>query len=101
MNESNLIDQIYSTAADPGRWPEVLVRLPDHLDAQRAMLVYCAPSGKGRTLQVLARLPGTELRSLDESRRAAQPGLRRGRRSCAGPAHSPAFSIILTASRAR
>jgi DNA-binding CsgD family transcriptional regulator/PAS domain-containing protein len=56
MNESKLIDRIYGTVADPARWPDVLVSVSDHVDAMGGMLLYCAPPGKGRTLQVLGRL---------------------------------------------
>src|SRR5882672_1506413 len=56
MNETELIDRIYRTVGDPGGWPDVLVSVADHLDATGGMLVYCAPPGKGRTLQVLGRL---------------------------------------------
>src|SRR5882762_9395699 len=56
MNENELIDRIYRTVADPDGWPDVLVSVADHLDATGGMLVYCAPPGKGRTLQVLGRL---------------------------------------------
>jgi DNA-binding CsgD family transcriptional regulator/PAS domain-containing protein len=56
MNENELIDRIYRTVGDPGAWSDVLVGIADHLDATGGMLVYCAPLGKGRTLQVLGRL---------------------------------------------
>jgi DNA-binding CsgD family transcriptional regulator len=56
MIESDLINEIYGTIADPQRWSQVLVHLSDHLDAAGGMLAYCAPPGKGRTLQVLGRL---------------------------------------------
>jgi DNA-binding CsgD family transcriptional regulator len=54
MNESELIDQIYSTIADPGRWSEVIVRISDYLGAIGGLVTYIAPNG--RTLVVLGRI---------------------------------------------
>ncbi len=55
MNESELIDQIYSTVADPGRWPDVLVGAADYLQCTGGMLVYHARCG-GQSTAVLGRL---------------------------------------------
>jgi hypothetical protein len=46
MNESELIEQIYSTVADPSRWPEVIVRIADYLGAVGGMVAYIAPEGR-------------------------------------------------------
>jgi len=54
MKESELIDRIYGAVADPGRWPEVIVRISDHLGAVGGLLTYIAP--QGRSLAVYARL---------------------------------------------
>ncbi|MCA6124986.1 helix-turn-helix transcriptional regulator [Bradyrhizobium sp. WSM 1704] len=43
--------------ADPGRWPDVLVGVSDHLGAQGGMLIQCPPAASGRpATQTLARL---------------------------------------------
>src|SRR5215467_251795 len=54
MNESDLIDQIYSTIADPSRWSEVIVRISDYLGALGGMVSYIPPDG--RVLAVYGRL---------------------------------------------
>lgn len=55
MTRDALLDQIYGAVADPGRWPDLLVNLSDHIDGVGGMLIYNAPSG-GRNLIVLGRL---------------------------------------------
>ena len=54
MNESELIDQIYGTVADPSRWSSLIIRIADYLGAAGGLLSYTAPDG--RTLVVLGRL---------------------------------------------
>jgi DNA-binding CsgD family transcriptional regulator/PAS domain-containing protein len=54
MIESELIDQIYGTIVDPGRWSEVIVGISDHLGAVGGLLNYIGPDG--RTVVVLGRL---------------------------------------------
>lgn len=54
MTESQLIDQIYSTVADPGRWPDVIIRIADYLGAVGGLLNSIEPDG--RVLAVQARL---------------------------------------------
>jgi DNA-binding CsgD family transcriptional regulator/PAS domain-containing protein len=54
MIESDLIDQIYGTIADPGRWSEVIVRISDYLGAVGGLLNHIGPDG--RTFVVLGRL---------------------------------------------
>jgi hypothetical protein len=54
MNENELIDQIYSTVADPGRWSKVIVAIADYLGAIGGLLAYIRP--EGRSLFVLGRL---------------------------------------------
>src|SRR5689334_3939465 len=45
MNETDLIEQVYSTVADSGRWPEVIVRIADYLGAVGGMLLCMTPEG--------------------------------------------------------
>jgi DNA-binding CsgD family transcriptional regulator/PAS domain-containing protein len=54
MNESDLIDQIYSTITDPGRWPEVIVMISDHLGAIGGLLNQIGPDS--HVLSVNGRL---------------------------------------------
>lgn len=54
MNESALIDQIYSTVADPNRWAEVMVSIADYLGAVGGLVDYIGPDG--RSFIVLGRL---------------------------------------------
>lgn len=55
MTRDALLDQIYGVVADPGRWPDLLVNLSDHIGGVGGMLVYNAPSG-GKNLIMLGRL---------------------------------------------
>lgn len=55
MTRDALLDRIYSAVADPGRWPDLLADVSDHIDGIGGMLVYNAPSG-GKNLLVLGRL---------------------------------------------
>jgi DNA-binding CsgD family transcriptional regulator len=64
MNESELIDQIYSTVADPGRWPEVIVRICDYLGAVGGLLNHIGP--QGRSLSVLGRLSQERVRIYEQ-----------------------------------
>ena len=50
MNESDLIEQIYSTVADSGRWPEVIVRIADYLGAVGGMVLSMSPEGRVRAV---------------------------------------------------
>ena len=51
-----LLDLIYGAVADPHNWPEVLTRISDHLGAVGGLLVYIAPPGRGRSLEIVGRL---------------------------------------------
>lgn len=51
-----LLDLIYGAVADPHNWPEVLTRIADHLGAVGGLLVYIAPPGRGRSLEIVGRL---------------------------------------------
>lgn len=51
-----LLDLIYGAVAEPHKWPEVLTRVSDHLDAVGGLLVYVAPPGRGRSLNIVGRL---------------------------------------------
>jgi PAS domain-containing protein len=64
MNESQLIDQIYSTVADPGRWSEVIVDIADYLGAIGGLLNYVGPDG--RTLVVSGRLSEEPMKSFQQ-----------------------------------
>jgi len=46
MNESDLIDHIYSTIADPTRWSEVIVRISDYLGALGGMVAISPQSAE-------------------------------------------------------
>jgi DNA-binding CsgD family transcriptional regulator/PAS domain-containing protein len=54
MTESELIDQIYGTIVDPGRWSEVIIGISDYLGAVGGLLNFIGPDG--RTVVVPGRL---------------------------------------------
>jgi DNA-binding CsgD family transcriptional regulator len=54
MTENDVIDQVYSAIADPGRWTEVIVRISDYLGAVGGLLQHIGPGG--RLLLVLGRI---------------------------------------------
>jgi DNA-binding CsgD family transcriptional regulator len=51
-----LLDLIYSATADPGRWPEILTRVADHLGAVGGMLMHIPAAGKGHVTDIYGRL---------------------------------------------
>lgn len=53
---NSLLDLIYSAVADPGRWPEVLIRISDRLEAEGGMLIHIPAKGKGRPIAIYGRL---------------------------------------------
>jgi DNA-binding CsgD family transcriptional regulator len=63
MNEKELIDQIYSTVADPRRWSEVIVRICDYLGAVGGLLNYIGPQG---SLSVPGRLSAEYVRIYEQ-----------------------------------
>jgi DNA-binding CsgD family transcriptional regulator len=64
MTEHDLIDEIYSTVADPDRWSDVLVRISDHLGAVGGLLQHIGP--QGRMLFVLGRIPEEHARIVQQ-----------------------------------
>jgi DNA-binding CsgD family transcriptional regulator len=53
-----LLDLIYGAVADPHNWPEVLARISDHLGAVGGLLTYIPLPGRGRGLDIIARMSG-------------------------------------------
>lgn len=53
---NSMLDLIYGAVADPGRWPEVLTRISDHLEAEGGMLIHIPAKGKGVPIAVYGRL---------------------------------------------
>lgn len=56
FKHNSLLDVIYGAVADPGRWPEVLIRISDQLEAEGGMLIHIPAKGKGAPIAVYGRL---------------------------------------------
>ncbi|GAB1717481.1 MAG: helix-turn-helix transcriptional regulator [Nitrobacter sp.] len=54
--KTSLLDLIYSAIADPGRWPEILTRVADHLGAVGGLLMHIPTAGQGRVIDIYGRL---------------------------------------------
>ncbi|OJU06201.1 MAG: hypothetical protein BGN87_13115 [Rhizobiales bacterium 65-79] len=51
-----LLDLIYGAVADPGRWPEIITGVADHLGAIGGMVIHIPAAGNGHVLATYGRL---------------------------------------------